>query len=87
MPWFRVNPEVPHTHQFQVWLPYEADVLSEAAVVQAEETGVALFQRFHPAPGGVPGVSLAEVTVSAPGLSWSAADVTGAVVEFVRRVR
>ncbi|WP_406069951.1 threonine aldolase family protein [Streptomyces sp. NBC_01020] len=87
VPWFRVNPEVPHTHQFQVWLPYEADVLSEAAVVQAEETGVALFQRFHPAPGGVPGVSLAEVTVSAPGLSWSAADVTGAVVEFVRRVR
>ncbi|WP_371536258.1 MULTISPECIES: low specificity L-threonine aldolase [unclassified Streptomyces] len=87
VPWFRVNPEVPHTHQFQVWLPYEADVLSEAAVAQAEETGVALFHQFYPAPGGVPGVSLTEVTVAAPGLSWSAADVTGAVEEFVRRVR
>ncbi|WP_442810014.1 threonine aldolase family protein [Streptomyces sp. NBC_01197] len=86
VPWFRVNPEVPHTHQFQVWLPYEADGLSEAAVVQAEETGVALFHQFYPAPGGVPGVSLTEVTVAAPGLSWTAADVTGAVEEFVRRV-
>ena len=22
VPWFRVHPEEPHTHQFQVWLPY-----------------------------------------------------------------
>ncbi|GFN04856.1 hypothetical protein Smic_34120 [Streptomyces microflavus] len=22
VPWFRVHPEPPHTHQFQVWLPY-----------------------------------------------------------------
>ncbi|WP_405778271.1 threonine aldolase family protein [Streptomyces sp. NBC_00859] len=87
VPWFRVSPEVPHTHQFQVWLPYGAEALSEAAVGQAEETGVALFQQFHPAPGGVPGVSLAEVTVAEPGLSWSAEDVVEAVREFVRRVR
>ncbi|WUJ32823.1 beta-eliminating lyase-related protein [Streptomyces sp. NBC_00388] len=86
VPWFRVNPEAPHTHQFQVWLPYEADVLSEAALVQAEETGVVLFSRFHPAPGGVPGVSLTEVTVAEPGLAWSAEDVTEAVGEFVRRL-
>lgn len=38
-PWFRVHPRRPHTHQFQVWLPYDARVLSEAAVRQAEETG------------------------------------------------
>ncbi|MEV8569145.1 beta-eliminating lyase-related protein [Streptomyces sp. NPDC051322] len=85
VPWFRVNPEVPHTHQFQVWLPYGADVLSEAAVTQAEETGVGLFHRFH-SSGEVPGVSVTEVTVAAPGLSWTAADVVEAVAEFVRRV-
>lgn len=36
--WFRVHPEAPHTHQFQVWLPYDAEVLTEASVRQAEET-------------------------------------------------
>lgn len=86
VPWFRVGPEVPHTHQFQVWLPYGADALSEAAVAQAEETGVGLFHRFHPAPGGgAPGVSFTEVTVAGPALDWTAQDVVEAVAEFVRR--
>lgn len=52
--WFRVHPEPPHTHQFQVWLPYRADVLTEAAVRQAEETGVVLFHRWHPRLPGRP---------------------------------
>ncbi len=43
MPWARVRPEVPHTHEFQVWLPYDEDALSGAALAQAEETGVLLF--------------------------------------------
>ncbi|WP_250305453.1 low specificity L-threonine aldolase [Streptomyces sp. A 4/2] len=84
--WFRINPEVPHTHQFQVWLPYDAEVLTRVAVEQAEETGVALFHPFHPAPGGVPELSFTEVTVAGPGLSWTVADVVSAVREFVRRV-
>ncbi|MBO0517548.1 threonine aldolase family protein, partial [Streptomyces beijiangensis] len=50
--WFRVNPEAPHTHQFQVWLPYGADVLNEASVRLAEETGVVLFSRWAEAVGG-----------------------------------
>ncbi|MFI1103771.1 threonine aldolase family protein [Streptomyces melanogenes] len=84
--WFRVNPEVPHTHQFHVWLPYEADALTEAAVGQAEETGVALFRRWFPAPAGPPGLSHTEMTVAGPGLRWTAEDVRDAVAEFVRRL-
>ncbi|MEV7233617.1 beta-eliminating lyase-related protein [Streptomyces sp. NPDC051020] len=86
VPWFRVHPEPPHTHQFQVWLPYPADVLTETAVRQAEETGVALFHRWHPAAAGPPGISYTEVTVAEAGLEWTKRDVREAVGEFVRRL-
>ena len=84
--WFRVHPDPPHTHQFQVWLPYPADVLEEAALLQAEETGVALFRLWHPAAAGPPGVSFTEVTVSEAGLEWTAADVRAAAAAFLERV-
>ncbi|MCQ0024410.1 beta-eliminating lyase-related protein [Streptomyces somaliensis DSM 40738] len=88
VPWFRVHPEVPHTHEFQVWLPYVPEVLSEAAVRQAEETGTVLFRRWSEGrAGGVPGVAMTEVTVTAPGLEWTADDVREAVVEFMGSVR
>ncbi|WP_455360036.1 threonine aldolase family protein [Streptomyces sp. SYSU K21746] len=85
VPWFRVHPEVPHTHQFQMWLPYEADVLDEASVRQAEETGVTLFRRWfaHSPP---PGLSVTELTVSAPGLDWTPDEVKAAVADFVTRL-
>ncbi|MFI6057674.1 threonine aldolase family protein [Streptomyces sp. NPDC051286] len=86
VPWFRVHPEPPHTQQFQVWLPYPAEVLTEAAVRQAEETGVALFRRWHPAAAGPPGTSYTEVTVAEAGLEWTKRDVREAVGEFVRRL-
>ncbi|MET9810928.1 threonine aldolase family protein [Streptomyces halstedii] len=86
VPWSRVHPEPPHTHQFQVWLPYCTDVLDEASVRQAEETGVTLFRRWFPAPAGPPGLSYTEVTVAAPGLEWTAGDVRDAVAGFVERL-
>ncbi|WP_175408994.1 beta-eliminating lyase-related protein [Streptomyces sp. TRM64462] len=87
VPWFRVHPEVPHTHEFQVWLPYAPEVLTEAAVRQAEETGVVLFRRWSAgSPGGAPGVAFTEVGVTAPGLEWTADDVKGAVVTFMEFV-
>lgn len=85
-PWFRVHPEPPHTHQFQVWLPYGAEVLDEASVRQAEETGVTLFRRWFAGAAGTglpPGVSFTEVTVAGAGLEWSAEDVRDAVAGFV----
>ncbi|MEV7402739.1 beta-eliminating lyase-related protein [Streptomyces sp. NPDC091267] len=84
--WFRVHPEPPHTHQFQVWLPYPPDVLSEASLRLAEETGVALFRKWHPAAGRPPGVSFTEVTVAEAGLEWTAADVRDALGGFLERV-
>ncbi|MFD0414660.1 threonine aldolase family protein [Streptomyces sp. NPDC127108] len=84
VPWFRVHPDPPHTHQFQVWLPYEPDVLNEAALTQAEETGTQLFWRWF--PEGPPGLSVTEVTVTGPGLAWKPDDVREAVAEFVRRL-
>ncbi|GAA2435891.1 beta-eliminating lyase-related protein [Streptomyces pulveraceus] len=84
--WFRVHPEPPHTHQFQVWLPYGPDVLTEAAVRQAEETGVSLFRKWYPAAAGPPGVSFTEVTVGPEGLEWTAEDVRDAVRGFVERL-
>lgn len=85
-PWFRVHPRRPHTHQFQVWLPYDARVLSEAAVRQAEETGVTLFRRWFDSGAGPPGVAMTEVTVGSAGLEWTADDVRQAVREFLARV-
>ncbi|MGZ2360565.1 beta-eliminating lyase-related protein [Streptomyces sp. 372A] len=84
--WSRVHPEVPHTHQFQVWLPYEAEALSRASVRQAEETGVVLFRRWFTPDTGAPGVAFTEVTVTEAGLEWSAEDVRDAVAAFLERV-
>ncbi|MBT2491452.1 threonine aldolase [Streptomyces sp. ISL-96] len=84
LPWFRIHPEPPHTHQFQVWLPYAAEVLTEAGVRQAEETGVTLFRRwFADTP---PGLSVTEVTVASHGLEWTAQDVVAAVRDFAGRL-
>ncbi|MEV0415346.1 beta-eliminating lyase-related protein [Streptomyces sp. NPDC050448] len=83
-PWFRINPEVPHTHQFQVWLPYEADRLTEAGARLAEETGTVLFRRWSATV--VPGVSMTELEVTSPGLSWTPEDVHQAVEAFTARL-
>ena len=80
-----MHPRVPHTHQFQVWLPDEADPLNEAAGRQAEETGVTLFRRWF-SDGSPPGLSVTEVTVASEGAEWSAEDVREAVTGFLGRV-
>ncbi|MFS4097276.1 threonine aldolase family protein [Streptomyces sp. AF1A] len=84
LPWARVHPRAPHTHQFQVWLPYDPEVLMEAAVRQAEETSVLLFA--GPWDRGAPGLACTEVTVGATGLEWTADDVRAAVTDFVSRL-
>ncbi|KUM86480.1 threonine aldolase family protein [Streptomyces pseudovenezuelae] len=85
VPWARVHPEVPHTFDFQVWLPYGVDELSEAAIRQSEETGTALFTNPWVEKG--PGLSMTEVYVRAAALEWTAADVKAAAADFVARLR
>ncbi|MGW5279511.1 threonine aldolase family protein [Streptomyces collinus] len=82
--WSRVHPGVPHTHEFQVWLPYEPDVVAEAAVRQAEETSVMLFASAWTGAG--PGIACTEVSVRAAGLEWTADDVRAAVRDFAARL-
>ncbi|WP_416975174.1 threonine aldolase family protein [Streptomyces sp. 4F14] len=84
VPWSRVHPRVPHTHEFQFWLPYDADTLAEAAVLQSEETGTFLF--CSPWEERGPGVSYTEVSVRAAGLEWGVQDVKDAVAQFVARL-
>ncbi|MGW5651233.1 threonine aldolase family protein [Streptomyces humi] len=84
VPWSRVHPGEPHTHQFQVWLPYDAEVLTEASLRQAEETGTYLFAGFWNAKG--PGISMTEVTVAAAGLDWTPQEVAAAVADFAGRL-
>ncbi|MEV6116564.1 beta-eliminating lyase-related protein [Streptomyces sp. NPDC052109] len=84
LPWARVHPREPHTHEFQVWLPYDPDVAAEAAVRQAEETSVLLFA--GPWNHGGPDLACTEVTVGAAGLEWTADDVRAAVADFVTRL-
>jgi len=85
LPWARVHPEVPHTHEFQVWLPYEPEVVAEAALRQAEETSVALFEAGW-SGAAAPGLACTEVSVRAAGLEWTADEVRAAVRDFVLRL-
>ncbi|MFF0086107.1 threonine aldolase family protein [Streptomyces canus] len=85
VPWARVHPEAPHTFDFQLWLPYSVDELSEAAIGQSEETGTALF--INPWDEKGPGLSMTEVNVRGAALEWTAADVRTAAADFVARLR
>jgi threonine aldolase len=85
VPWTRVHPERPHTHDFQVWLPYDRDAVAEAAIRQAEETKTALFTNPWDAKG--PGLAVTEVYVRAAALEWTADDVKAAAADFVLRLK
>jgi threonine aldolase len=83
--WFGVRPEIPHTHQFHVWLPYPAEDLNTAGLRLAEETGVTLFRTWWE-EGCPPGTAMTEVTVTAEGLEWTTEDVRRAVAGFLARL-
>ena len=80
--WPRVHPPEPYTHQFQLWLPYPADVLNEAAIRQAEQTGTSLFGvgRFHEPV--LPGLAMTEITVAGSALEWTGQEIREAAAVF-----
>ncbi|MFI8079558.1 threonine aldolase family protein [Kitasatospora sp. NPDC086009] len=81
VPGARVHPAPPHTHQFQLWLPYPPQELDLAGLRLAEESGTALFGGWR--EQGLPGLSMTEVTVAADALEWTGKDVTEAVDAFL----
>lgn len=83
----RIHPAEPHTHQFQLWLPYPAHTLNEAALRQAEETRISLFGRARFHEPALPGLSMTEVTIAEPALAWTAADVREATAAFAQYLR
>jgi threonine aldolase len=86
LPWARVNPAVPHTHQFQVWVDAPWHRVELAAVTQAEETGVALFPAPWTEPA-LPHLAATELTISGRALEWSLPDVESAARDFAARLR
>ena len=76
LPGARVFPRPPHTHQFRLWLPFSAAVLGEAVLTMAERERVWFAGGWVDAD--VPGYAMAEVTVAADALEWTAADVVAA---------
>ncbi|MFD0275994.1 threonine aldolase family protein [Kitasatospora sp. NPDC127111] len=76
-----VHPAPPHTHQFQLWLPYTVEELDAAGLRLAEETGTALFGSWR--AQGPPGLSMTELTVAADALEWTEKDVAEAVDGFL----
>jgi threonine aldolase len=84
LPGARVFPDRPHTHQFQLWLPFPAETLNEAGTRLAEETRQSLFGTWI--EPGLPGISCTEVTVAASALEWTAEEVRAGVAAFLARV-
>lgn len=80
-----VHPQPPHTHQFRLWLPYPAERLNEAALVLAEEEKVWFAGGWRHAE--LPGHAMAEISVLAPALEWSADEVTETGLRLVDRIR
>jgi threonine aldolase len=84
VPGARVHPRPPHTHQFQLWLPYDGDSLNKAALALAEEEKVWFAFGFTDRPPT--GMSYAEITVAEPALGWTADEVVRTAESLVSRV-
>jgi threonine aldolase len=81
VPGARVHPEPPHTHQFQFWLPYPPDLLTEAGMRHCYRTRDGLFGTWWAGP--LPGQAMTEVTALAPALAWTADEVAESVDGFL----
>lgn len=76
-----VNPNPPHTHQFQVWLPHPAKRLNDAAVALAQRDQVKFIYGWGDQPPG--DRAMAEIVVGADALAWSADDVITHGTDFL----
>ncbi|MFI9269476.1 threonine aldolase family protein [Kitasatospora sp. NPDC052896] len=84
VPGARLHPDPPHTHQFQLWLPYPARELNEAGLRHAAESGDGLFGTWSDGP--LPGLAVTELSVLAPALEWQVEDVRQSAVDFLARL-
>ncbi|HZM82037.1 MAG TPA: beta-eliminating lyase-related protein [Candidatus Limnocylindrales bacterium] len=73
LPGARIHPDPPHTHQFQLWLPYPAEVLNEAGLTLAERDKVWLVYGWRDRPPT--GLAMAEITVAEPAVALTPAEL------------
>lgn len=73
LPGARINPSPPHTHQFQIWLPGNAEALNEATLTLAEREKVWFAGGWTDQPPT--GLAMAEITVAEPALRLSKEDI------------
>src|SRR5690606_33830899 len=85
LPGARVHPRPPHTQQFQARAPRPAAALAAAGLRQAEETGVALFDKWRePGPAGL---AMSEMTIAEAAMDWTPRMVEDALVGFLERLK
>lgn len=79
-----VYPNPPHTQQFQLWLAHPVATANEAVLKLAEDLKVRFVDGWRPqAPGDR---CMAEVSIGASALEWSADDVIEIGTEFLARM-
>jgi threonine aldolase len=81
----RVYPEPPHTHQFRLWVPFDARAMRRAGIEQIEASGIGLFERW--VPGDPPGTAFTEVTAAAAALEWKPAEIGAALRDLLARAQ
>lgn len=85
LPGARVHPRPPHTQQFQIWAPRPAAALAAAGLRQAEETSVALFDKWRePSPAGM---AMTEMTIGRAAMDWTPRMVEDAMFQFLERLK
>ena len=84
-PGVHVYPEPPHTHQFRLWVPFDARTMRAAAIGQIEDSGLGLFDRW--VAGQAPGTAFTEVTAGAAALEWKPVEITAALRDLLARAR
>jgi threonine aldolase len=85
VPGARVYPSPPHTHEFQLWLPGDAESLKRAALELAEEEKTWFaYHFFDHEPSGY---AHTEMRIAAPALVWTAEDVRAAAESLLARAR
>ncbi|MFI1990263.1 threonine aldolase family protein [Actinoplanes sp. NPDC020271] len=85
LPGAQVFPRPPHTNQFRVWLPFPAARLNEGVLAMADEEKVWFTGGWQDT--AVPGQAMAEVTVLAPALEWTARDVIEIGLRLLDRIQ
>jgi hypothetical protein len=75
LPGARVNPDPPHCHEFQLYLPYSVEALRAANLELAETERIWFTNGWSEA---APGLAMAEITARSRSLEWTAEEVLAA---------